>query len=216
MSLGIGTPTLQEFLTRFGGSQEHAIIPAWLVAVVSIGMNALLLLALATNAAAALWVRITLDPASPRVGEAAQVSVLTFYLTQDLCVDDPRAIPVPTVVSDITFSEFILEASGPSAPPERVLVYLSRRASDPTYWDGPITFPSPGQWSLRMVRPGFPEPYAECLGAKKVVTVLPSALPRTGAGEVGPAPVVLVLSAVMAVAGAAIALTKAGWMTRHR
>jgi hypothetical protein len=190
--------------------QKRAHGTGWRIAAVSVVASAVLLVALATDAAAALWVRITLDPASPQVGKATRVSVLTFYLTQELCADDPGATAVPYAVQGMAFGEFIIEAYGPGTPPERVLVYLSRRASDPTYWDGSVTFPSPGQWTLRMVHPSWSEPYTECAGAKKVVTVLPSAPPQAGVGWPGLDPLVIILSAVTAAAGVMIIVAQAG------
>jgi len=186
----------------------------WRVGGVSIVASLLLLLAATADASAALWVRIALAPASPTVGEATRVSVLTFYFNQRTatgqvpCANDPLATPIPYVVQGQTLGNFELEASTDSLA-EPIVVLLSRRATDPTWWDGSLTFPRPGRWTLRLVYPGSPEPYTECAGFKAAVTVLPARLPTTGAGG-GAGDAAAIVGAVLVIAGASLVVAAGG------
>jgi hypothetical protein len=98
-----------------------------------------------------MWVRTSLDPPIPRVGQNVRVSVLTFYLTHNLCWDDPAASPIPHAEwhSGGSAPEELrlqLQALGPEAT--QVVVPLTKRSGDGAYWDGVITFPSAGEWKL--------------------------------------------------------------------
>jgi hypothetical protein len=98
-----------------------------------------------------MWVRTTLDPPSPVVGQNVRVSVLTFSLTHSLCWDDPAASPIPNAkwYSGGSAPEELrlqLQALGPEAT--QVAVPITKRSGDPAYWDGVITFPSAGEWKL--------------------------------------------------------------------
>jgi hypothetical protein len=110
-----------------------------------------LLLCATAPVAAAMWVRTSLDPPIPLVGQNVRVSVLTFYLTHNLCWDAPAASPIPHAQwhSGGSAPEELrlqLQALGPESA--QVLVPLTKRASDAAYWDGVITFPSAGEWKL--------------------------------------------------------------------
>jgi hypothetical protein len=101
--------------------------------------------------AAAMWVRTSLDPPIPLVGQNVRVSILTFYLTHNLCWDDPAASPIPHAEWHSGGSapdelRLQLQALGPESA--QVLVPLTKRLGDAAYWDGAITFPFAGEWKL--------------------------------------------------------------------
>jgi hypothetical protein len=171
---------------------------AWRALALGVALGATGLLALPTSIGAAMWVRVQVEPAQPRAGQAAKVSVLTFYLTEQRCADDPAAKPIPhaewTSIGPQSL-DLRMAAYGPSAS-SVVQIPLERRISDPTYWDGSIVFPAPGQWTLRVTRPEFGGNEA-CLGARAVVTVQPSATAGEGSRP-GVNPVALGLFAASA------------------
>lgn len=110
------------------------------------------LLVLAVPAAAAMFVRLALDPPAPQMGETTHISVLTFSLTKGgLCWDDPGASPIPNarwygIGFEPDTMQLYLLAAGPDL--QTMTVPLARRSADPTYWDGSIVFPSPGEWTV--------------------------------------------------------------------
>ncbi len=120
-----------------------------------LALTTALYVALALPASAAMWMRITLDPAKPRAGEIVTVTLLTFYLTRSLCWDDPAASPIPNARwysggSEPDKLDLRLLASGPEGNEFRVP--LSQRPQDGAYWDGKLVFPSSGEWTLHVLR----------------------------------------------------------------
>jgi hypothetical protein len=115
-------------------------------------LSASALLAFGVPATAAMFVRLGLDPPAPQMGETTHVSVLTFSLTRGgLCWDDPVASPIPNarwygIGFEPDTMQLHLLAAGPDL--QTMTVPLARRSTDPTYWDGSIVFPSPGEWTV--------------------------------------------------------------------
>ncbi|MDP9245122.1 MAG: hypothetical protein M3O64_00575 [Chloroflexota bacterium] len=165
-----------------------------------------LILLVAQPAAAAMWVRI--DVAGPvAAGAPTKVTVTTLYLTQTLCTDDPQASPI---VNGIWYSG---SGSAPSEPSFRLAAYpagrpgasttisLTHRAVDSPYFDGTMTFPSAGTWTVRMVAPnwGGAESEAErCAGARIDVQVAPALAERAPWPWLGAAALFVALAVVLA------------------
>lgn len=152
--------------------------------MLGIALTFVLALTFSRPALAALLVRISTDPPAPAAGERARVSVLTFVPVGQRCANDPAmpVTPIPrsqwrTLGADALDIKMV--AVGPDG--SSIDVPLAPRVSDPAYWDGPVVFPTPGRWTLRVIHPRWED--EECGGAKKSVTVLPAVLPRTGSGS---------------------------------
>jgi hypothetical protein len=128
----------------------------------------------AGSADAAMAVRIVVTPSQPAVNARATVSVLTLAPFSERCVDDPTADYRPW--SDWNTGgmplRLVLQASQPGTEP--IDLSLDRRDGDPTWWDGKITFPAPGEWTLRMSHPTWAQAGADaeaCAGARITVRV---------------------------------------------
>lgn len=134
----------------------------------------------AGRADAALWLQITTELASPRAGAATLVSVLTYYLTRNLCADDPRAAPIPNAIwSPPLHLEPAAFAPGSATP---LPIPLTPRASPSAFWDGTVVFPAPGRWTLRVTSLQGSGADLACMGAVQALTVAPAAAPATGGG----------------------------------
>lgn len=132
------------------------------------------------TADAAMALRITVDPASPQVGQVTRVVVLTLAPFSSHCVDDPRADMRPWWDWHPDAPSFDLKAFGQ----DRVVnIPLVRRDAKSPYWDGLVTFPEAGAWDLRMVQPIWAGGAAEgerCAGSRIPVQVEPhGSLPAT-------------------------------------
>jgi hypothetical protein len=132
------------------------------------------------TADAAMALRITVDPVSPRVGQLARVTVVTLAPFSSHCVDDPNADMRPWWDWHPDAPYFDLKAFGQ----ERIIdIPLVRRDPKSPYWDGLVRFPEPGTWDVRMVQPTWSGggPDAErCAGARIAVRVDPrESLPAT-------------------------------------
>jgi hypothetical protein len=136
----------------------------------------LLLVVLNAGADAALWVRISVEPAHPLAGLPARVSVQTIHVIGANCLDDPHASASPIVVALSTtttpWETMTLRATGPRSA-DFLTVEVKRRADDPTTWEGPVVFPTAGTWMLRMERPSWPGAPGACSGPEIKVWVLP-------------------------------------------
>jgi hypothetical protein len=126
------------------------------------------------QADAAMALRMTVDPRVPTVGSTAHVAVLTLAPFSHGCVNDPAADMRPwwdwngDGGRDLAFDLRAFQD-------DRVItIPLTRRASDLAYWDGSVVFPTPGRWTVRMVKPewsgGVPDG-EECAGARITVLV---------------------------------------------
>jgi hypothetical protein len=125
---------------------------------------------------AALWVRISVEPAHPVAGLPAHVRVQTLLVTGADCLDDPHATatPIAGFVSAGTppLETMDLRATGPR-PADILMVKVKRRADDPTTWEGPVVFPTAGTWLLRMAWGSWSGAPGACSGAEVAVRVLP-------------------------------------------
>lgn len=144
------------------------------------------LVALASTAAAAMWLRIEVQGPIV-VGREIPISVVTGVLRQGQCVGAAGAVFEP--YSDWYVSsgdlDIRLETWRVSPTSDRVAIPLTRRASDPAHWDGRVRFDTTGDWVLKVYYPDFGNADAqECAGARRTVEVLPSAaLPSTSTGR---------------------------------
>jgi len=136
-------------------------------------LAALLVLLASAPVAAAMWLR--LEVAGPVVaGAPAAVTVTTLVMYENACVGDPNASAVPNGVwysGGSTPSEptFRLVAYPAGRPDEQLRIPLTHRAADSPFWDGSVTFPTAGPWTIRMAEPywGTPESDIErCAGAR--------------------------------------------------
>lgn len=162
--------------------------------------GAALLLALPQLAIGKVWLRIAVEPPSPRVGELARISVLTGYLTELRCASDPAASFIPNATW-YTSTEAALRVRLAAIEPVTARpapIELRQRESDRAYWDGAFAFPAPGTWTLRITEPswGSSGPEEECAGFRRTVDVRESA--RDGEEPIS---LWLVAFAVIAVAG---------------
>lgn len=156
---------------------------------------------------AAMWLRMTIDPAEPVVGSSAHVTVLTLANFNSSCINDPAADARPwwdwngNGGRDLRFDLKAFQAD------RAIDIPLTRRDSDPAYWDGSITFPAPGEWTVRMVYPLWSGGVAageECAGARiNVVARSSPSLPATST-DVRSGPVAAL--AIVPVAVSAIAM----------
>lgn len=133
------------------------------------------------TADAAMALRITVDPASPQVGQITRVVVLTLAPFSSHCVDDPRADMRPWWDWHPDAPSFDLKAFGK----ERVVdIPLVRRDAKSPYWDGFVIFPDAGAWDVRMVQPIWASGATDgerCAGSRVSVQVgPPGSLPATG------------------------------------
>jgi hypothetical protein len=177
---------------------------------------AVLGIALATQLTshAAMALRITVHPASPRVGQPASVTVLTLAPFSSHCVDDPLADMRPWWDWHPEAPHFELKAFRE----DQILdIPLVRRGPESEYWDGLVTFPERGAWEVRMVRPEWSGGAADgerCAGARIAVEVdPPESLPATSTGLSGMDQITaLTLSCLVGLA----LLLMARVLTRHR
>jgi hypothetical protein len=165
----------------------------------AIGFALALAALLPSNADAAMWVHMTLEPARPQVDEPARLSVLTYYLTELRCDADPLAERIPHSDWHPPLSSVVAEVAGPEGQTTRIA--LERNSKDPSYWDADLRFKSVGNWTIRVVEPGFSQNNAEdCAGARLQVEVgLLSGLGPSKATPVESSPVLaLGISSVLA------------------
>jgi hypothetical protein len=156
-------------------------------------LGALLVVLLATPASAAMWMRITLDPDVPTAGQATRVSVLTFTLSQNRCWDDSAASPIPVSTwfgSGRTPGSLALELVARGPTPQDLHVPLAQRRDNGAYWDGTITFPDVGEWTLLVRSVGSPLNWAtadtsgnRCAGLVRTVRVTDHAEQLTGSAN---------------------------------
>jgi hypothetical protein len=123
-----------------------------------------------------MWMRITLDPENPIAGQPVRVSVLTFSQTSSRCWDDPRASPIPISrwygAGGIVDLDLQVLAQSPGA--DQLTTRLAQRPGSSAYWDGTITFPSAGEWTLYTQIAGQNQPPGEasrCGGFERTVRV---------------------------------------------
>lgn len=151
---------------------------------VGVALALLLALALARPAAGAMWLLIQVGPAV--AGTPTMVTVTT--LLADRCIDDPQASLEPNGIwyssanGGMTPSEpsFRLIAYPAGHPDSAIDVPLAHRTADSPYWDGAVSFPTAGRWTMRMAEPHWGTAESEierCAGARVDVAVLPRAAP---------------------------------------
>ena len=142
----------------------------------------------AQPATAAMWLRITVDHAVAGAPTPITVTTLVMY-GQALCADDPQASIVPngtwysgsgSAPSEPSFRLVAYPAGRPSAT---LAIPLRHRAVDSAYWDGSVTFPSAGPWTVRMAQPNWGTAESEterCAGARVDVQVASAVAERLG------------------------------------
>lgn len=157
-------------------------------------------------AEAVLWTRISLVPETPQQAQPTHVAIYTFQLDGQQCWNDPSAKPVPIDITgwlttgNLPFQGLQLVATGPGS--QRIVLPLTSRRANHSYWDGTITFPSPGSWTLQVGFVGADQPLDDpCSGYSRVITVLPSTVARSSMlpwmlGGVGVASLLLIASAL--------------------
>src|SRR6266568_4069400 len=128
---------------------------------------------------AVLWTRISVVPETPQQAQSTQLAIYTFRLDDQQCWNDPSAKPVPIDITvwattgDLPFRGLQLVATGPGS--QRIVVPLTSRRTDNSYWDGTITFPSAGTWTLQVGFVGAAQPLEDqCSGYIRTVTVASS------------------------------------------
>lgn len=147
-----------------------------------IGLAALLALTQVNFAGAALLVKISANPASPRADETIIISVHTYYMLADgpRCMNAPGAKLYPFDVPGLStvgikVNHFEITATDPDQ--RKQMIYLYKSTDDPTVWQGRTMFPVPGKWALVMTLPwvqgGAPIP-DPCGGSSILVDVLPA------------------------------------------
>ena len=165
-----------------------------------------LVLLTAVPAGAAMWLRIEIaQPAVAGVPAALKLTTLVMY-THD-CIGDPGALPVPNGVwhsfADASPSEstFKLVAYPAGRRDAAMPVPLTHRAVDSPFWDGSITLPTPGSWTVRMAEPDWGTAESErCAGARIDVMVAPAAAERGADGWLAAAGAVVLASVIGLVA----------------
>jgi hypothetical protein len=135
-----------------------------------------------------MWLRITVD--RPVAGAPAAITVTTLVMYgQALCADDPQASIAPNGTwysgsgSEPTEPSFRLIAYPAGRPSAVLTIPLRHRAVDSPYWDGSMSFPSAGTWTMRMAQPnwGVAESDTErCAGARVDVQVASASAERLG------------------------------------
>jgi hypothetical protein len=123
-----------------------------------------------------MWMRISLDPENPIAGQPVRLSVLTFSQTSSRCWDDPRASPIPISrwygAGGVVDLDLHVLAQSPGA--DQLTTRLAQRPGSGAYWDGTITFPSAGEWTLYTQIAGQNQPPGEgsrCGGFERTVRV---------------------------------------------
>jgi uncharacterized membrane protein len=148
---------------------------------IAVALIALTLL-MAQNAEAGLWLTITVAPEQPRALEPVTVTVQTLEASG--CLTDPAVEATPIVAqSEPELEAMELHAIGlsegigtPIFPADQgILFKVTRNPDDLTLWTGTLTFPDPGEWTLRVTSPSFSGGPASCYGYAIDVTVLPQA-----------------------------------------
>jgi hypothetical protein len=141
-------------------------------------------LAAADPTFAAMWAVLTLSPERPAAGERAEVLIRTFATygpdaVGSLGHDGP--IPAPSdsvlVIWGVDYP-FQLVALGPDG--HHIDVEVHQDPADASLYRGAVTFPSAGDWTLRL--PQFPGP-EDAPGIRLAVTVAERAPP---VGEAAP------------------------------
>ncbi len=92
---------------------------SWSVPVVAGALSLAASIAFVVPVSAAMWLRISVDPPTPQVGQNTRVTVLTFSLTENRCWDDPAASPIPSSVWHTSSGEKLqleLRALHPGSP----------------------------------------------------------------------------------------------------
>jgi hypothetical protein len=175
--------------------------------ILAIGFALALAATLTSTANAAMWVHMTLDPARPQVDEPANLSVLTYYLTERLCDSDAFAKRIPHSDWHPPLNSVVAEVAGPEGETTRIA--LERNSKDPSYWDADLRFTSVGSWTIRVVEPGFSQNNAEdCAGARLQVEVGALTGPASATSPVDSAHVVAVGISSMIALGAAVFLAR--------
>jgi len=150
-----------------------------LVAAVGIGAWPL-------TAEAVLWTRISVVPGTPQQAQPIHLAIYTFRLDAQQCWNDPSAKPVSIDITvwattgDLPFRGLQLVATGPGS--QRIVVPLTSRRTNHSYWDGTIAFPSSGTWTLQVGFVGAAQPLEDqCSGYIRTITVASSTSPPSSA-----------------------------------
>jgi hypothetical protein len=133
----------------------------------------------AAEALGAMYLRMSISPASPLVEETSRLAIQTGFLSHSpgsACVGDPGASFSPmraeewgtTSGKGLKQGDLAAAAEGPNG--QRIEIPLSIRSEDTSFWDGEVTFIAPGEWIVRMTRPEW-SGGEECGGARLRVTV---------------------------------------------
>lgn len=120
---------------------------------------------------------MSLAPETPIAGEPVRLSVLTFSQTSSRCWDDARASPIPVSrwYGDRGVVDLDLQMLAQSPGREQLTARLTQRPGSGAYWDGTITFPSAGEWTLITQIAGQNQPPGGgnmCAGFERAVRVL--------------------------------------------
>lgn len=126
----------------------------------------------------AMYLRMSLTPASPMVGEPAHLAIQTGAVQATpgvRCLADPGASFsamrsedwYTTAGRGLKADELAAVAIGPQS--QRIEIAPSTRASDTSFWDADLTFTAPGEWIVRMTRPEWSD--EDCAGARLRVSV---------------------------------------------
>jgi hypothetical protein len=164
----------------------------------------LVALALSGSAMGAMYLRMSLSPASPQVGETAQLEVQTGVQagTGAHCLDDAGASFTPMRSEDwstplgrgLQAGDLAAAAIGPND--QRLDVPLKLRPSDTSVWDGDVLFPTPGEWTIHMVHPSWSD--ESCAGALLHVAVRSAGVNQPFVPLAGAAIVVTIAAAAAA------------------
>lgn len=150
--------------------------------VIAVAVIALTLL-MAQNAEAGLWLTIAVAPEQPQALEPVTVTVQTLEASGCLTDANVEATPVITHSEPELYAmelhaigPIIKGASTPVPSAEQGIPFeVTRNPDDLTLWTGTVTFPEPGEWTLRVTFPSFSGGPASCFGYELEVTVLPQA-----------------------------------------
>jgi hypothetical protein len=206
---------------------------ARVLSVITRGATVALVLVLAqsTPALSALWMQISVNPSTPTVGQSVKVTVLTFSFSaltdsmrQNVCWDDPRITPTPVAKwytggdspTSLDLEMVVLNSS------QRFTVPLVQRPGNGAYWDGTITFPSGGEWTLYTKTagaPATPTSADRCIGVVRTVDVQPMgpvASPKAGGIQASSFSGFLVLGGMVLAMAAAAALGMVVFSQRRR